>query len=88
VWQTVLKAMQKPEAGKPHRPTEVQVRDEPWAAGLRTNLQNLGIEVQTVAELDATDELFEELTGQIAAQDDGPGLLDAPGVTPDMVASL
>src|SRR2546421_9106035 len=39
VWQALLKAMQEPAAGEPHRPSEVQVREEQQAGALRPSLE-------------------------------------------------
>lgn len=81
------KAMQEPEIGEPHRPTEVQMSKEDWTTALRPNLQTANIECVTVASLEQIDEVFEELSGQLSGQ--GPsGLLDMPGITPDAVGSF
>jgi hypothetical protein len=83
VWQTLLKAMQEPAAGEPHRPTEVQLTKEDWATGLRPRLQNINVECQVVETLDQSDE---ELSGHLEQRE--PGLLDMPGVTPEAVGSF
>src|SRR5262249_40435594 len=77
-----------PEAGEPHRPTEVQLAEgQGWAEALRPSLGALGIECATVAALDGLDALLDELSGQLASQ--GPtALLDMPGVTPEAVGGL
>jgi hypothetical protein len=87
VWQTLLKAMQEPTAGEPHRPTEVQLTKEAWATGLRPPLQSINVKCQIIEALDQIDEIFEELSGQLPKQGE-PGLLDMPSVTPEAVGSL
>jgi uncharacterized protein DUF6930 len=87
VWQTLLKAIQEPAAGEPHRPTEVQLTKEAWATGLRPRLQSINIECQVVETLDQIDDVFEELGGHLPEQRE-PGLLDMPGVTPEAVESF
>jgi hypothetical protein len=87
-WPVLLRAMQQPEAGEPHRPTEVQVAaGSDWAAALRTSLDDLGIGCVELPELDGLDALLDELSGQLASQG-AAGLLDMPGVTPDAVGGL
>ncbi len=84
LWDTLVQAMQNPMAGEAHRPTEIQVRaDEPWAP-LKPHLEEIGVDLvvgQDFRPLDAIFwAVFEELCGKPQ-----PGLLDAPGVTPEQV---
>jgi len=87
VWQTLLKAVQEPAVGEPHRPIEVQLMKEDWATGLRPHLQSINVECQIVETLDQIDEVFEELGSHVSEQRE-PGLLDMPGVTPEAVGSF
>ncbi|MCI0455669.1 MAG: hypothetical protein L0Z62_01650 [Gemmataceae bacterium] len=66
-WQTVCKAMLGPEAGEPHRPTEVQLRREDWAGALGPDLDALNIGCVTAEALNEIDKAFEELGGQLVA---------------------
>jgi hypothetical protein len=87
-WQLLLRAIQQPEAGEPHRPTEVQFAEGPgWSEALRPSLDAVGVECATVPALDALDALLGELSGQLASQG-ATALLDMPGVTPDAVGGL
>jgi hypothetical protein len=87
-WQLLLRSIQKPEAGEPHRPTEVQLAEgSGWAEALRPSLDALGVDCATVPALDGLGALLDELSGQLASQG-GTALLDMPGVTPDAVGGL
>jgi tetratricopeptide (TPR) repeat protein len=87
LWDVLAKAVQRPAAGEPHRPTELQVRaGEVWEA-LRPHLQEAGIDLVVAEELDPLDALFRDL-GRSLAGEPQPGLLDVPGVTPEMVGSF
>jgi hypothetical protein len=87
-WQVLLRAMERPEAGEPHRPTEVQMAEGPgWAQSLRPALGAIGVGCEAVAALDGLDTLLDELSGHLAAQGTS-ALLDMPGVTPEAVGGL
>ena len=84
LWDTLIQAMQHPMAGEPHRPTELQVRtDERWEA-LRPHLEEIGVKVETAGNLDDIETLFAAMSEHMGAEAQ-PGLLDAPGVTPEQV---
>ena len=87
VWQTVLEAMQSPEAGEPHRPTEIQFRDEAWRAALTSRQDALSITCSALADLENMDAVFAGLAGQLLEQRE-PGLLDMPGITPEAAGSF
>jgi hypothetical protein len=87
-WQVLLKAMRQPEAGEAHRPTEVQLTEEPpWCEVLRPPLESLNVSCVTVAAIDGLDALLDELSGHLASQGP-PSLLEMPGVTPEAVAAF
>jgi hypothetical protein len=87
-WQVLVKAMERPEAGEPHRPTEVQLTQQSgWADALRPALDALNVGCATVESLDGLDALLDELSGQLSAQSP-TALLDMPGVTPQAVGSF
>ena len=52
VWDTLVEAMQKPVAGKPHRPTELQVRTDPCWESLRLDIEEIGIQMALCEGLD------------------------------------
>ena len=92
VWAVLEQAMRTPQAGDPHRPTEVQLPAADWAAGVRDRLAGLGVAVTEADTLEEIDELckalFSGLQGMLSAPDDSPGLLDMEGMTPALVAGM
>jgi hypothetical protein len=76
--------MERPAAGDPHRPTEIQIRPgSPWEE-LATSFDAIGVNCTTIEVLDQVDYLFDDLARHMAGVDP-PGLLDMPGVTSDQV---
>jgi len=91
VWELLLQAMRRPEAGDPHRPTEVQLREKTWRADLAPRLEALNVTCSAVAELAAINAVFEGLAGRLPEPGQQPGqagLLDMPGVLPESVGSF
>jgi tetratricopeptide (TPR) repeat protein len=87
VWDVLVKAMQAPAAGEPHRPTELQVRaDERWES-LRPPLDEIGVRLTASEGQPGVDAMFAELSERVAGEAP-PALLDMPGVGPDQVASF
>jgi len=87
LWDVLAKAMRQPAAGKPHRPTELQVRpDERWN-GLKPHLDAIGITVETTEELDQLDIVFRDMARHVYG-DVSPGLLDMPGIKPEQAAEF
>ena len=85
LWDIVAGAMERPAAGEPHRPSEIQVRPgTPWEE-LAGHFDTIGVAFSTVEVLDQVDYLFDDLARHMAGVDP-PGLLDMPGVTPEQVA--
>jgi tetratricopeptide (TPR) repeat protein len=85
VWDTVVKAMQHPAAGTPHRPGEIQVPPgETWES-LRPHFEEVGVRLNATEDLAELDEVFSAVYEQICGQPE-PGLLDIEGVTPEKAA--
>jgi hypothetical protein len=87
LWDTLVKAMQRPAAGEPHRPGELQVRPGGSWESLRPHVEEIGIRLLATGKLDHADALFEEMTEHLFGKP-RPGLLDAPGVTPEQAGSF
>jgi hypothetical protein len=91
VWGVLLKALRGPEAGEPHRPTEVRLREEAWRADLAPRLEALNVQCSVSAGLETVNAVFGELAGRLADLGQRPsqtGLLDMPGMTPEAVGSF
>jgi len=87
LWDALVRAMQHPAAGEPHRPTELQVRpDERWEA-LGPHLDEVGVGLAMADELDQLEVIFHEMCDHVCGKPK-PGLLDMPGVTPEQVGSF
>src|SRR6516165_1463754 len=78
--------MQHPlgEADEPHRPSELQVRADPRWESLRPHLKEIEIPLACPDGLEHLDFIFKDL-GEHMAGKPHPGMLDAPGVTPEQV---
>ncbi len=92
VRDALWKAMISPAmgAGDPRRPKVVHTDDEELAAVLRPDLEKLGIPCRVQA-VEWVDDAFEDLSEFIAGETEEaqmPGLLDTPGVTPELVGEL
>jgi hypothetical protein len=84
MWDVLARAMSEPAMGRPHRPTQVQIRPSPSWDELRPHLDEIGVECSEVDDLDVIDSLLEHLAKHLA-KGEPPGLLDMPGMTPEQV---
>ncbi len=84
LWDILASAMERPAAGDPHRPTEIQVRPGSTWDALAGHFEAIGVACSPSPVLDQVDYLFEDLTRHMAGVDP-PGLLDMPGVTATQV---
>ncbi|QEH34441.1 ST7 protein [Aquisphaera giovannonii] len=87
IWDVLAQAMSRPKLGKPHRPGELQVLAGPAWEELAPHLEELGVECLQGEELGAIDFVFKDLIGHLMG-DAPPGLLETPGVTPELVAGF
>jgi tetratricopeptide (TPR) repeat protein len=87
VWDTLVQAMQYPMAGTPHRPTELQVRQNQSWESLKLHAQEIGLRMAVCEELDQLGDVFRGVSERVCGKRQ-PGLLDMPGVTPAQVGSL
>lgn len=88
IWAQLVKAMEKPVAGEPHRPLEIQVRLADHWDELEPDLDDLGIQRTVFDELDLMDKVAEHLATFLRGREPERGLLDMPGVRPEQVASF
>ncbi len=87
LWDILMRAMQHPSMGKAHRPIELQVRASDRWEYLRPHLEEVGVRLTVVEELDHVDVALGELSEHLGGAAE-PGLLDASGVTPRLVAGF
>ncbi len=84
LWDIVAGAMERPAAGEPQRPVELQIRPGvPWDA-LETGFRMIDVNYAPSESLDQIDFLFDDLTRHMEGAEP-PGLLNMPGVTPEQV---
>lgn len=86
LWDTLVQAMQSPAAGRPHRPTELQIRGDQLWDDLKPHLEEIGVGLVVTDDLGDIDAVFQDMTEHICGKP-RPGLLDMPGVTPESVGS-
>jgi tetratricopeptide (TPR) repeat protein len=87
LWDTLVRAMQHPAMGDPHRPSELQVLPGERLESLRPHFEEIGVRLVVADELDQLDGVLTGLTEQIGGEAE-PGLLDAPGLTPHLVGGF
>ena len=87
VFARLARAMQRPGAGEPGRPSELEVRDLPFWRELASHLEELEIQLSFAENLDPLDEVLATLAGQMG-EDEPPGLLQVPGMTPEKIGSF
>lgn len=87
IWDVLAEAMQRPPADQPHRPTEIQARPDESSEELGRHLDDIGVPLALVEELEVTDFLFADLKESMG-RDEPPGLLEMPGVDRERVAAF
>jgi tetratricopeptide (TPR) repeat protein len=87
LWDTLVRAMQNPLAGEPHRPAEVQVRAGGVWESLRPHAEEVGISLVAAEGLEHYDAVFAGACEHLGGKP-RPGLLDMPGVTAEQVAGF
>lgn len=84
LWDKLANAIRHPAAGKPHRPTTLQVRSAGGWETLHQHIEELGIELEVGEQLHPFDEIFTSMAEHLCGEP-RPGLLDMPGMTPERV---
>jgi tetratricopeptide (TPR) repeat protein len=85
LFDLLAQGMQHPMAGEPHRPSKLQVRPNERWEDLRPHLDEIGIALSVVDNLDLIENIMEGM-GEPFGGETGPGLLDMPGMKPEQVA--
>jgi hypothetical protein len=87
VYDQLSQAMQRPMAGMPGRPTEVEVLSGAGLEALRLPLEGIGIRFVERDELDMMNVVAGDLAEHMR-EDDMPGLLTKREVTPELVGRV
>ena len=88
LFDRLARAMRKPAAGKPHRPSEIQVRDEPVWNAVLPHLEEIGVDCIFRPELEEADFILSELHKLMEPQGQPPGLTEQPTFSSAQGASL
>ena len=88
LWDKLVKAMEKPAMGEPHRPSELQVRASELWDDLEPHLDDVGIQRSVPGKLDLMDEIVAQLITHVCGRPPAPGMLEMPGVTESQVADF
>ena len=87
VWDTVMKAMQHPAAGTPHRPIELQVPPSETWESLKPHFEQVGIRLVTTPDMTFLDGVFAGLYENVIAKPK-PALIDLAGLTPHRIGEF
>jgi hypothetical protein len=83
LWDLLARTMRQPLMAQPHRPKAIHYpADRPWQE-LQSHWQEVDVRFEPQPALQGIDQVFPVLVEQMAGKQ-MPGLLDAPGVTPEM----
>lgn len=88
VFDHVARAMRKPLAGKGHRPSEIQVRDEPLWNAVRPHLEEIGVDCIFRTELEEADFILGEMQKLMRPEGQPPGLTETATFTSAQGASF
>ncbi len=88
LWHAILAAMLNPMAGEPHSPGVIEVASEDYHDALVPLLEPLGINCVVSDRLDHLDFIYTEMARSLAEPDQGPAMIDTPGVTPKHVGGF
>lgn len=75
LFDRLAQAMRKPLAGTSHRPSEIQVRDEPLWNAVQPHLQEIGVDCIFRSELEEADFICAEMQKLMRPEGQPPGLV-------------
>lgn len=87
LWEGIMRAIQQPTIGEPHRPSTIEVRAT-MVDSLRPRLEAIGIECVVRDDLDRLGHVLDDLNQHMAGGELLRGLLDVPGMTVEQVGSF
>lgn len=89
--QKLVKTMRKPLDGamsKPHRPREIHFEEEGLAEALQPLLAQANVTARYQPQREALDALIKSMEESLFGENEIPGLLSQPGITPEQVGSF
>jgi tetratricopeptide (TPR) repeat protein len=80
VFDLLAKSMERPFAGEPHRPSEIQVREEALWEEIRPHLEEIGVDCIYRAELDEIAFIQGQMQQMFLSDKKRTGLVEIPGI--------
>jgi tetratricopeptide (TPR) repeat protein len=77
LFDVLSRAMRKPLAGKAHRPSEIQVREDPLWRAIQPHLEEIGVDCIFRGELEEADFLVAEMHKLMRSQGQPPALVES-----------
>ena len=87
LFDCLARTMRKPHYGKPQRPSEIQVRDEPVWNAVQWHLQEIGVDCIYHAELEEADVILDEMQ-EVMRPEQPPALVEIENFQPSQGASI
>jgi hypothetical protein len=84
----IVRSIEKPLIGKPHRPSEIQVLETPLWETIRPHLQEIGIDCIYRTELDELAYIRDEMGRMFLKEQQFPPLSEIPGIDPARIGGL
>lgn len=81
LWESLAAAMQSPQVGVPHRPAQVQFREESFQRQLGTLLAELSIDCVVLGQLDHLEFVLDDLARHLQDGRTVPAMVEVPGVS-------
>jgi len=88
IFDHLARTMRKPLVGKGHRPSEIQVRDDPFWRAVQPHLEEIGVDCIFRTELEEADFILGEMQKLMRPDGQPPGLTESATFTSSQGASL
>ena len=83
VWDALTRAMSARDTTEPHRPASIEFGASLPVAEIGGDLDDLGIRIEPVEQLELIDDAFDHLCDHISGERRSLGLMDMPAVGPE-----
>ena len=84
----IVRTIEKPLIGEPHRPSEIQVREAPLWEAIRPHLEEIGIDCIYRPELDELEYIRDEMGKMFLKEQQFPPLSEIPDIDPARIGGL